>query len=105
MAGHNDASGPDPLQSSHRPQPHLQPTVIRLYGIDGEPLNVLDRAGQNLVEHPRVDMGSIGHRLGRLGPGRHEWLRAKNRLPAWASLRGQTNTSTTWPNWSTARFQ
>ena len=57
MVGHDDPGSPIPLRSSHGPQPGLQPSVVGLHCIVGVLLHVVERTGQDLVEHGRVDTG------------------------------------------------
>jgi hypothetical protein len=104
MAGDDDSGRPVPLQSSHGPQPGLEPAVVGLDGVVGVLLHVVERTGQHLVEHGRVDTGPIGRHLSWLRPGPHD--RRRKEPPGGPSISaGRDKTSTTWPNWSMARYK
>ena len=64
----------EPLQTSHRTSPGLQPAMISFDRVVGVLLHHVPRLGHDLVEHPRVRRGPVGGHLGRpsrrvQGPG------------------------------------
>ena len=91
------------LEATHRSQPRLQPTMVRLDSIVGVPVGAMPRRWQQLLQHYRmVAARSVttlaGVTLVAL------MARSKNRRAALASRRAETNTSMTCPNWSIARY-
>ena len=65
MTGSQDPRGAVTLQAPHRPQPGFQPPVVCLDRVVRVLLNGVQRRGDQLIEHPRVDRGTVGRDLGR----------------------------------------
>jgi hypothetical protein len=61
-----DHPGPEPaLEPAHRPQPGLQPHVVRLDGVVRVPLNGMQSGGHQLIEHARRSRDAVGGDLGQ----------------------------------------
>jgi hypothetical protein len=85
------------LELSHRPQASLQPTVIRLDTVVGVLVSSMAGCWRQLLEHTQVHRRVVGDDLNR-GDLVVPMACSKNRRAALRSHRGETNTSTTWPN-------
>jgi hypothetical protein len=77
--------------------------VVCLDPVVGVLLKMVERLGQELVEHRRVGGGSVGGDLDRTGGVNHRSL--EEPPAAWPSRRSDSITSMIWPNWSTARYK
>ena len=65
MSRGEDPGGAVTLQPAHRPQPGLQPPVVRLNRVVRMPLNDMQGRGNQLIEHRRVEGRAVGRDLDR----------------------------------------
>ena len=63
VSGDDDPGGTVCLQPSHRTESSFQASVVGLEGVVGMDLGVMERAGDQLVENPRVDPVPVGDDL------------------------------------------
>jgi len=102
MASDHDVRRSVGLQSTHWPQPGLEPAVIGLAPVILVLTGVVERGRDQLVDHfaraaVRSVMISVGVRCALRGA-------VKNLRAEAISLCWETRMSMTWPCWSTARY-
>jgi hypothetical protein len=102
MPGDHDPGAAVLLKAPHRPKPRLQPAVVGLDAVVGVLVSSMPRGRRQLLEHARIHRRVVGDNLNRGDPGCADGPLEES--PGCLGItRGETNTSTTWPNWSTAR--
>ena len=103
MSATDHLGAAEPLQTSHRTSPGLQPAMISFDRVVGVLLHDVPRLGHELVEH----RGYAGARSVVTSVGRRAPLsaRAKNWRVAARSRFGEARTSMTCPCWSIARYR
>jgi hypothetical protein len=102
MPGDDDPGARFLLAPSHRSQARLQPAVIRLDPVVSLAVGAVPCRWQQLLHEGRIHRRLIGGDLDGYDLGRRRWPAPRKRRAALASRRLETNTSTTWPNWSMA---
>jgi hypothetical protein len=77
--------------------------LVSLDPVVGVPIGAKPRRRQQLVQHDRVGRRLIGDHLDGSDLGRARWPVQRTGGRPHVAPR-ETNTSMTWPNWSTARY-
>jgi hypothetical protein len=90
------------FEPAHRDAAAPSAAVVAFDAVVGVLVGPMPRRCQQLIEHRRIRRCPVGGDLDRHDPRRVDHP-LKNRRAAAVSRRGETNTSMTWPNWSTAR--
>ena len=91
------------LHPAHGSEPGLEPAVVSLDPVVRVAHGDVQSAGQHVLDDARVGGArSVVTSAGAVAPAS---ARVKNRRAAFLSRLGDTSTSMTWPNWSTARYR
>ena len=101
VAADDDARGAVGLEAAHRSQRRFQPSVVAFDPVVRVLPGVVHRAGNQFRDDARQRGGAIGHDL-VWEIVREHGVREEGRAAA-MSRHFETNTSMTWPCWSTAR--